>query len=366
MKTDNNPLTYILTTPNLDATKHCWVELLAGFTFSIEYQKGRDNAVAEALSCVASKLSTETVKSILDGVTIGITGRADAYDLMVAEADKRIHKQVEETAVQAWATHTRGNVHVTDGVAAQQEDSILNIVIEWISSHKVQDLKHILGDHAMTEEGMVILREWKKFMLHQGALYHRHSPARELEAAMQFVVLMAQRVVAMNGCHRDTGHQVQWQMLSLLQDQFWWPGMTMGMQKAISSCGRCIQHEGTHVKVPLQALLVTSPLELFHVDFTSIETMIEPDQPLHEVKVLVFCDHFTRHFMAYVTPDHTAKTVAKFLWQGYILIIQEPAKLLSDQGANFESNLISELCELMDIWKARTLPYHPQTNKQVE
>ena len=38
VKTDNNPLTYILTTPNLDATWHCWVQSLAGFTFSIEYQ----------------------------------------------------------------------------------------------------------------------------------------------------------------------------------------------------------------------------------------------------------------------------------------------------------------------------------------
>ena len=60
------------------------------------------------------------------------------------------------------------------------------------------------------------------------------------------------------------------------------------------------------------------------------------------------------------------KTVAKFLWQGYISIFGALAKLLSDWGANFESNIISELYELMGIQKARTLPYHPQTNGQVE
>ena len=70
--------------------------------------------------------------------------------------------------------------------------------------------------------------------------------------------------------------------------------------------------------------------------------------------------------MVYVTPDQMAKTVAKCLWQGYILIFRAPAKLLSDEGATFESNIISELCELMDIWKARTLLYHPKTNGQVE
>ena len=42
--TDNNPLTYMLTTPNLDATGHCWVAALASYEFTLEYQKGSDNA----------------------------------------------------------------------------------------------------------------------------------------------------------------------------------------------------------------------------------------------------------------------------------------------------------------------------------
>ena len=50
VKTDNNPLTYIMTTPNLDATSHQWVGALAKFNFWLEYQKGQDNAVADALS----------------------------------------------------------------------------------------------------------------------------------------------------------------------------------------------------------------------------------------------------------------------------------------------------------------------------
>ena len=48
--TDNNPLTYVLTTPNLDATGHHWVGALASYEFSLEYQKGSDNAAADVLS----------------------------------------------------------------------------------------------------------------------------------------------------------------------------------------------------------------------------------------------------------------------------------------------------------------------------
>ena len=50
IRTDNNPLTYIMTTPNLDATGHQWVGALAKFNFQLEYQKGQDNPVADVLS----------------------------------------------------------------------------------------------------------------------------------------------------------------------------------------------------------------------------------------------------------------------------------------------------------------------------
>ena len=62
----------------------------------------------------------------------------------------------------------------------------------------------------MMEEGLAILRERKKFTLHQGVLYHHNTLAGELEEALQFIVPMAHRVVAMNRCHRDMGNQGQW------------------------------------------------------------------------------------------------------------------------------------------------------------
>ena len=50
--TDNNPLTYILTSPNLDATSHCWVGALASYNLNIEYLKGTENGAANTLSQV--------------------------------------------------------------------------------------------------------------------------------------------------------------------------------------------------------------------------------------------------------------------------------------------------------------------------
>ena len=84
------------------------------------------------------------------------------------------------------------------------------------------------------------------------------------------------------------------------------------------------------------------------------------------VNILPFQDHFTKHIMAYVTPHQTAKIIAEFLYQGYISVVGTPTKFLSDQGADFISHIIWELCELMGIKKIRTSPYYAQTNGQVE
>ena len=83
-----------MTTTNLDDTQILWVESLSGFTFSIEYHKEWDNATADALTQITLKLDTETMKSILDRVTVRTIGRADAHNPVVAEADEEIHKQV--------------------------------------------------------------------------------------------------------------------------------------------------------------------------------------------------------------------------------------------------------------------------------
>ena len=54
------------------------------------------------------------LKSILDGVTVGSTGRANAHDPVVAEADEEIHKQAWKATILARAAHSHVSLHVTD------------------------------------------------------------------------------------------------------------------------------------------------------------------------------------------------------------------------------------------------------------
>ena len=240
-------------------------------------------------------------------------------------------------------------MHITDWAAAQKEDPELNAVLHWLETEKKADLKTLLGECIMSKDGQMVWRNCQNFTSLQGTLYLCSTPKGEDEDLLLFVVPRAHWTFTLNGCHQDTGHQGRDHTLSLLQEHFWWPGMVNQMRQVIKTCRHCLQYEGTTPKAPLCPIVATTPLDLLHVDFTSIETTMELDKSPPVANVLVFQDHFTKHVLAYVTPDQTAKTITKFPYGGYISIFRAPARLLSDRGTSFTSSIIDKLCKILGI-----------------
>ena len=65
---DNNSLTDIFSSANLDAAGQCWVAHLASYNFSLEYQKGKDNTVADFLSWMNECLPEKEVQDYLNKI----------------------------------------------------------------------------------------------------------------------------------------------------------------------------------------------------------------------------------------------------------------------------------------------------------
>ena len=144
----------------------------------------------------------------------------------------------------------------------------------------------------------------------------------------------------MAGCHDQIGHLGQDRVLELLRDRFFWPGMQMDVASYINSCPRCTRRKSQPDTVPLHNIEATQPLELIHLDYLQIEPSkdnIEND--------LIVTDHFTRYAQAYPSKTQTALATAKLLWNNFIVHYGFPTKIISDQGHNFESELIANLCE---------------------
>ena len=103
VRTDNNPLTYVLTTPNLDAVGHRWVAAMAGYNFKIQYICGLDNKVVDALSHVGWRLDEDNVKELLDQSTSKeLLSHPVCYGVPWAESDDprvtQEHEKAEDCA----------------------------------------------------------------------------------------------------------------------------------------------------------------------------------------------------------------------------------------------------------------------------
>ena len=118
-------------------------------------------------------------------------------------------------------------------------------------------------------------------------------------------------------------------------------------------------------RTELDPIVATRPWELIHIDFLTIEAAAN-SKSSKAVNVLIIMDHFTRYAQAFVTASQQAPVVAKILWDKFFMYFGLPEKILTDQGRNFESKLIAELCLLTRTKKLRTTPYRPQTNGACE
>ena len=107
--------------------------------------------------------------------------------------------------------------------------------------------------------------------------------------------------------------------------------------------------------------MATHPLEHVHLNYLCLE----PGKGLEE-NVLLVTDHFTQYAQAYVTWSQTAQTTAKALWDNFTIHYELPKKILSDQGRNIKSQLVADLCKLMETQKIWTSPYHPLISGQFE
>ena len=345
---------------------------MASYNFALKYQKGKDNTVANFLSHLDDPLPPGEVQDYLNNIPYpGVKAVLDnAITPSSERAEQGVRPNLDNQGVgQGMIVDVRparlATTNITNWKLEQQEDPVLYQAVKHQKAPK-ETFREALLKVTDRKAVSAYVKSKDQLIMKNGLLQRQSKLGQTGETVLQFVVPQVHRNAALDGCHREAAQQGQSCSLSLMQEQFWWPGMARDLKNRIRKCGRCKKFEAAPPVAPLRLLMCSRPGELLHVDFTSIEETVPLCEEPVIRNVMVMQDHFSKYVVAYVVKDQTARTTTETLRNGYFGLFGAPAYLVSDQGKAFTGHLISNLCELYGVQKLRTSPYHAQTNGQVE
>lgn len=364
--TDNNPLTYILTSAKLDATGHRWLSALSTYTFSLKYRPGRQNIDADSLSRRPhdsaspddewQEIPVPGVRALCQTMSSD-TQTGHSYLCMVepmgasVSAIPKVFCHTTVAAADQLPTFSPAEIQ-----AAQKGDPCLGKV--WLAVSQRAPASYISTDHS---DITLLKRDWGKLSINQGLLY-RTVKQSDQRIRRQLVLPKQYHNIVLKSLHDSNGHLGFDKTYALVCDRFFWPRMKLDVEAYCKTCERCIKRKTLPQRAaPLSHIHSSGPMDLVCIDFLSIE----PDSR-NVCNVLVITDHFTRYAQAIPTKDQKAITVARTLWEKYFIHYGVPTRIHSDQGRDFESQLVKEMLTMLGVRKSRTSPYHPQGDPQPE
>ena len=245
---------------------------------------------------------------------------------------------------------------------AQQDDPYISTIMEL----KLADMpKFPYFVWAGTPSLRVFWHCWDDLYLVNGLLVKNLSANHSLPR-YSFVIPghLVQSVMQGLHCSPFSGHLGLKRTLLKAKERYFWPHMTTQLQDFVKNCQVCaqIKLDPNHIKAPLQSITVNEPFIFWAMDYMGPL----PETTQGNKHLLVIMDHFTKWCEVFPTKDQKARTVAEILVSKVFSRFGPPTVIHSDQGRNFESNLMHEICCLMGVHKSRTSAYHPQCDGLVE
>jgi hypothetical protein len=214
--TDNNPLTYVLSTAKLNATGLRWVGELAEFNFTIRYRPGKANADADTLSrtskdmneymksCI-QKTSQDELRTILTTVQLQEKGQVNWVSALTDDPDVLS----ADAAIQP--DSNRLTFEPTDIQKAQLEDTVIGTAVKRPTANQRA---------RESPDTRLLLHEWQKLSIVVNGVLRRNSNAYD-----QIVLPRKYHSLVLKELHDKMGHIGSDRVLHLARDRFYWPLM---------------------------------------------------------------------------------------------------------------------------------------------
>ncbi|XP_069089507.1 uncharacterized protein [Pleurodeles waltl] len=145
--------------------------------------------------------------------------------------------------------------------------------------------------------------------------------------------------------------------------RFYWPGVYAHIRRYCAQCPKCqLVEPGAIRKAPLRPLpIIDTPFKRVGMDLVG---PLLPSSKGH-THILVLVDYASRYPEAIPLTSTTTKTVAQTMIT-FFARVGFPEALLTDQGTQFVSGLMKQICKSLGVLQRKTSVYHPQTDGLVE
>jgi len=364
--TDNDPLSFIQTTAKLGATEMRWVGELAQFNLTIRHRSGKLNKNADSLSRKTTH-SPETARleelevqiKELPSVSTQLPGRLRS---VVEDITEMVWVEELETTVKRATpvmTTSLPTLSSEDLSKLQSDDPYISRYKYYWDRDRKPTKRELLREHSRMRR---LFRYWKQTVEEKDVMYRNIHNIHNGECIKQVLLPESLKEKVLQSIHDDHGHQCFERTYSLLHSRCIWPYMAKDVKAYCDKCSRCmLGKHGASVRPTIGSIIAKKPLEILAIDFTQLEQGTNKFE-----NVLVMTDVYTKFTQAVPLRDQTAKRVARTLVTEWFVRYGVPVRLHSDQGRNFESKVIHELCKIYGITKTKTTAYHPEGNATCE
>ena len=230
--TDNNPLTYILTTAKLDATGQRWIAALGTYNFQIYYRSGKSNGNADALSRIPWKEVSLRDYEMIDGVVVNSIIKRNK-DIEVPQMENIYASK----AAQFFSPDYAPPMTVKEWRELQEQDSDIKKMVMLLKKNKVSQYR---GSRQDTNEFKSLLKSTRERLeMVEGILHRKVQLKHQPKEVLQLVLLKALRKRVVLACHDNMGYLGMDRVLLLIQDRVFWPGMVKDVRVHIRTCECC-------------------------------------------------------------------------------------------------------------------------------
>lgn len=340
--TDNNPLSY-LQTANLSAVEQRWASELAVFDFEIKYRPGPTNRNADALS---RQPQLQSMSHFAPGFAVP----QEAHEKHLPSSTSN----APCNAITALPFRPQADL-----ATLQAADPVLGAFVKYWKRQRPPSKEEL----STACKGLrKLTQQWSRIQMKDEVLYRQMQPPGE-RPIWQLLLPQCLKAEVLKHLHDNHGHQGIERTTTLVRSRCYWPLMGRDIEKYCQECHRCTLAKATYPKVRTfrGSLVASKPLEIVAIDFALLERSTDGKE-----NVLVVTDVFSKFAQAYATRDQRASTVLKILTEKWFYTYGVPKRIHSDQGRNFEGDLLKRLCSLYGVEKSRTTPYHPEGNGQCE